>query len=116
MFKISFLMVLTTPNLNTIMNIFLVDGRWWAQGGQFKKKNVRLTGKVAIITGGNTGIGKQTAIDLARRGARIYLACRDKKRAEDARREIIHITLNGNVFFIPCDLACMASVRSFVDE
>ena len=71
---------------------------------------------MAIITGCNTGIGKETAIDLARRGAYIYMACRDKKRAEDARQEIIHLTLNSNVFFIPCDLASFASVRAFVKE
>lgn len=72
--------------------------------------------KPILIAGCNTGIGKETAIDLARRGAKIYMACRDKKRSEDARQEIIHMTLNSNVFFIPCDLASLASVRSFVNE
>lgn len=90
--------------------------RWWAQGGQFKKKNIRLVGKIVIITGCNTGIGKETAIDLARRGAKIYMACRDQKRAEDARQEIIRITSNSNVIFIPCDLASLASIRAFVKE
>lgn len=73
-------------------------------------------GKIAIITGCNTGIGKETAIDLARRGAKIYMACRDQKRAEDARQEIIRITSNSNVIFIPCDLASLASIRAFVKE
>lgn len=62
------------------------------------------------------GIGKETAMDLAKRGGKIYLACRDQKRAEDARQEIIRITSNSNVIFIPCDLASLTSVRAFVKE
>lgn len=73
-------------------------------------------GKIAIITGANTGIGKTTAIDLARRGVKVYMACRDQKRTENARQEIIRITSNSNVIFIPCDLASLVSVRAFVDE
>lgn len=38
--------------------------------------------KVVIVTGANTGIGKETAWELARRGAKVYMACRDLKRCE----------------------------------
>lgn len=49
----------------------------------------RLVGKTVIITGANTGIGKETALDLALRGGRIILACRDLKKANLAKGKII---------------------------
>jgi NADPH:quinone reductase-like Zn-dependent oxidoreductase len=49
------------------------------------KSTNKLTGKTAIITGANTGIGKETAIDLSKRGARVILACRDLNKATIAK-------------------------------
>jgi NAD(P)-dependent dehydrogenase (short-subunit alcohol dehydrogenase family) len=45
----------------------------------------KLTGKTVIITGANAGMGKETALDLAGRGARVIMACRDLKKAEIVR-------------------------------
>lgn len=39
--------------------------------------------KVVIVTGANTGIGKETVRDLAKRKAKVYMACRDLKRCEE---------------------------------
>ncbi|KAI8485324.1 Retinol dehydrogenase 12 [Branchiostoma belcheri] len=73
----------------------------------------RLDGKTVIITGANTGIGKETARDLAARGARVILACRDLNKAETAASEIRKSTGNGNVVIEQLDLASLASVRTF---
>jgi len=55
----------------------------WITG--FCKSTNKLTGKTVIITGANAGIGKETALDLAGRGARVIMACRDLKKAEIVR-------------------------------
>lgn len=75
-----------------------------------------MDGKVVIVTGCNTGIGKETAKDLARRGASVYMACRDNMKCEEARQEIIKETDNLNVFNRTLDLSSLDSVRRFVAE
>lgn len=84
--------------------------------GPFYRRSNRIDGKVAIVTGCNTGIGKETALELARRGARLYMACRDAARCEAARLEIIERTQNPNVFNRTLDLASMSSVRQFAER
>ena len=73
----------------------------------------RIDGKTVIITGGNTGIGKATAILLAERGGRIILACRNTKKGEAAVAEIKEITGNNDILFRNLDLASTASIRKF---
>ncbi|XP_066551819.1 dehydrogenase/reductase SDR family member 13 isoform X2 [Amia ocellicauda] len=77
--------------------------------------NADMTGKTAIITGGNTGIGKATALELARRGARVILACRNKQRAEAAVHDIRRDSGSSAVVFMQLDLASLQSVRSFAE-
>ncbi|XP_039217695.1 dehydrogenase/reductase SDR family member 13-like [Crotalus tigris] len=74
---------------------------------------VSLRGKTVLITGANTGIGKATAVDLARRGARVILACRDKARGESAVRDIRRESGNSEVILMILDLANLNSVRTF---
>ncbi|XP_044739647.1 retinol dehydrogenase 12-like [Chrysoperla carnea] len=74
---------------------------------------MKLNGKTVIITGANAGIGKETAIDMAARGARVILACRNLKSAEETKQEIISKTENTNIFIYPIDFESLTSVRKF---
>lgn len=89
--------------------------RFYFAGGVCKSKR-RLDGKTVIITGANTGIGKETAIDLAKRGARVILACRDLKRAQEAVVDVRKKSANANVVVEHLDLASLSSVRSFAQR
>lgn len=73
----------------------------------------KLCGRVVVITGGNSGIGYATAVDLAKRKARIILACRDRKKGEDSADKIRKISKNTNVIFKHLDLASFSSVTQF---
>ena len=74
---------------------------------------IKLDGKTVIITGANTGIGLETAVDLAKRNARVILACRSVERGEKAVVEVKERSGNDNVVFVQLDLASLDSVRKF---
>ncbi|XP_052749261.1 retinol dehydrogenase 11-like [Galleria mellonella] len=80
------------------------------------KCSKHLVGKVVIITGANTGIGYETAKDLAFRGARVILACRNEQRGLTAQNNIITDTGNHDVHFRQLDLASLSSVRKFSEN
>ncbi|XP_076152005.1 retinol dehydrogenase 12 [Alosa pseudoharengus] len=77
--------------------------------------SARLDGKTVIITGANTGIGKETARDLAKRGARIIMACRDIEKAENALKEITEESRNQNVVIRKLDLSDTKSIKEFAE-
>ncbi|XP_041916792.1 retinol dehydrogenase 11-like [Alosa sapidissima] len=93
----------------------LITIRRWMAGGICRSK-ARLDGRTALITGANTGIGKETAVDLAGRGARVILACRDMGRANQAADEIRKRSGNGNVVVKQLDLASLQSVRALAAD
>ena len=70
-----------------------------------------MTGKTVLITGASAGIGKATASELAARGARVALLCRDERKAEAARQEIRARTPGAAVDVVPLDLRSLESVR-----
>jgi retinol dehydrogenase-12/retinol dehydrogenase-13 len=75
-----------------------------------------LSGKIALITGATTGIGKQIAIGLARQGATVIIGARDRDRAEAARAEIREVAANPSVRIAEIDVASVASIRSFAQD
>lgn len=69
------------------------------------------TGRAALVTGANSGIGWDTARALAQRGALVVVACRSAAKADDARRRIVAAGATGEVRPLTCDLADLTSVR-----
>ncbi|XP_032704543.1 retinol dehydrogenase 13 [Lontra canadensis] len=86
--------------------------RDYVAGGACPSK-ATIPGKTVIVTGANTGIGKQTAMELARRGGNVILACRDMEKCEAAAKDIRGETLNHRVRARHLDLASLKSIREF---
>uniref|UniRef100_A0A9J7WVB2 Zgc:112332 n=2 Tax=Cyprinus carpio TaxID=7962 RepID=A0A9J7WVB2_CYPCA len=91
--------------MHSIRNVFC--GQW--------SSSVRLDDKTVIITGANTGIGKETVRDLAKRGARVIMACRDLEKAEEARKELMEDSGNQNIVANKLDLSDTKSIRAFAE-
>lgn len=75
-----------------------------------------MTGKVCLITGGTSGIGKATAIGLAKLDASIVVVGSDIKRGKNASEEIREKSSSKQVEFIPADLASLSEVRRLANE
>jgi NAD(P)-dependent dehydrogenase (short-subunit alcohol dehydrogenase family) len=75
-----------------------------------------LAGRTIVITGGNTGIGKEAAIGLASLGARVVITSRDEERGRSARQEITDRSGNDSVEVMALDLASFRSIRSFATD
>lgn len=75
-----------------------------------------LEGKVAMVTGAASGIGKATATALARDGATVVLVVRNAKRGEDAVRGIRAVVPQAKLEVLACDLSSQASIRSAAKE
>ena len=54
----------------------------------FVESDVNLAGKTVVITGCNTGIGFENVLQMSKRGARVLMACRDIKKAEEAKAKV----------------------------
>lgn len=73
----------------------------------------RLDDKVIVVTGANSGIGYETALELARRGASVIVACRDRQRGLKAESSIKEATNSSAVRFRQLDLGSFKSIRTF---
>ena len=75
-----------------------------------------MRGRVCLVTGANSGIGKETALGLATLGATVIMACRDKSKGEAVQAEIKAKSGNDSVDLLLVDLASQASIRQFAAE
>jgi hypothetical protein len=99
----------------------------WAPGsharvvpGRMVGKSANLNGKLAVVTGANTGLGKETSRVLASRGCHVVMACRDEDRCRAAASDVMAMTAEdfergGSVEVMQLDLASLASVRAFAE-
>src|SRR5437588_3616421 len=75
-----------------------------------------MRGKVCVVTGSSSGLGKATALRLAELGATVILGCRDKERGEATLAEIRAASGNETVELMLIDLSVQQSVRTMVEE
>jgi NAD(P)-dependent dehydrogenase (short-subunit alcohol dehydrogenase family) len=73
------------------------------------------SGKLAIVTGANSGIGYHTALELARAGATVILACRNPQKAEDARAKILAAVPTAKLEVAQLDMADLVSIKAFAE-
>jgi NAD(P)-dependent dehydrogenase (short-subunit alcohol dehydrogenase family) len=72
-------------------------------------------GRVAIVTGANSGLGYYTAKGLAEKGCEVIMACRNTKKGEDAMKELLKKNPDYNLKVMQLDLADLESVQKFAD-
>lgn len=75
-----------------------------------------MRGKVCIVTGANSGIGRVTARELARRGARVLMVCRSKERGEEARQALVRESGSEALELFLADLSSLDQVRRVARE
>jgi NAD(P)-dependent dehydrogenase (short-subunit alcohol dehydrogenase family) len=80
------------------------------------QKKMNLSGKTAIVTGSNTGIGYETALDLYKKGAKVYVACRNQEKALNAIDRMKADGGTGELVYEQLDLASLRSVKAFADN
>ena len=76
----------------------------------------KMKDKVIIITGANRGIGKAAAMEIAKSGAKIYMACRSVDSADKVKEELISETKNQNIFVKELDLSSVQSIQKFAES
>jgi NAD(P)-dependent dehydrogenase (short-subunit alcohol dehydrogenase family) len=77
---------------------------------------MELSGKIAIVTGSNTGLGFETALDLYQKGAKVYVACRDEEKGLNAIARIKAVSSGGELIYGHLDLASLSAVKEFADK
>jgi NAD(P)-dependent dehydrogenase (short-subunit alcohol dehydrogenase family) len=74
------------------------------------------SGRVAVVTGANSGIGYEAALELAKKDAIVILACRNMQKAEAAKREMMAVYPKGQLKPMQLDLSSLSDVKRFADH
>ena len=96
--------------------VFLYALKQFFNGGVYKKRNIDLSTKTAIVTGGNSGIGAETSKYLARLGCDVIIGARDNATAQAVIKTSQESGAKGKITFIPLDLADTESIKKFADQ
>src|SRR5436189_6190545 len=78
--------------------------------------NTSMQGKVCIVTGANSGIGKATALGLAQMGATVVMVCRTQSKGEEAQNEMKEKSENDAIDLILADLSSQQSIRQLAEN
>lgn len=99
-------------------NHFTAKG--WKKAQEYYKhgflENIDLTGRVFMVTGANSGLGKEMTKYMAFRGAKVYMVCRSKERAEAARQDLVTETGSSNLHILLGDVGLRKDVCRIVKE
>ena len=90
--------------------------KWYYFDGVRCNSKIGLSGKTCIVTGANTGIGFETALDFAQRDARVIIACRSIDKANKAAEKIKKLSKNSKIQVEKLDLSDLNSVRKFAQK
>jgi retinol dehydrogenase-12 len=93
----------------------LILGKKFIDGGSWTEAP-DLTGRTIVVTGGNTGLGKETCIRLAKLGADVIIGSRSQKRGADAAEEVRALLNTEKVTSMVLDLSSMKSIQSFAKD
>jgi NAD(P)-dependent dehydrogenase (short-subunit alcohol dehydrogenase family) len=75
-----------------------------------------MSGKICIVTGANSGIGKETALGLAQMGARVVMVCRNAEKGKAALEEIRRESGSSQIDLLIADMSSQASVRALAEQ
>ena len=112
-------MTITSVALTSVgavaVGVFLLR-KWVSRKWGVCTLKTKLNGKVVIVTGGNVGLGAEAAMDLAKRGATVILACRSWENTKDTLQMIRTKSGNNDVHYLHLDLGSLESVRQFAED
>ena len=86
----------------------------YGRGQDLQSKNLR--GRVHVVTGANSGIGREVCEYLVRQGGRVYMVCRNADRGKKAREEIVEKAGNDDVHLMVADCGLAADIRRIAAE